>query len=324
MNKLLSWINGKSKDFQLELEEHLWPSKWLGECYSFKVRITIGNDQARGSGVASDKVDALTTAVAEALERYLFKISQFKSTNGLAVYPSEAECIRRASFELVERDLFFCHYLTKTPFIRSEFTESFATDQWQQFVATCKEHGVKVELRELQKNNIGYGMICLAQGANTFPVRFGATIGLGFGENKYDAAFKAVKECAAQVAFNIDGDISTDGVSIESFSKQTHWNVEDQRKWTFNPDSVKGIAPLFMKDGVEHEVKCFSVETKQVHWPIEYSDIPLKAYRAYSSEMQGLFFGPVREEILNIRRLSKFTGQPITVDRLQHFPHPLV
>ena len=113
--KLSRWLLDNYKTLELRSTQFNWVSEWLPGFHDFGVSITIGGRIFHGRGMASHSQLAFEKAGAEAIER-AFCYENGISSSGVAAHPQIKLAQIKAQDELIERDRFFCHYLTKTPF----------------------------------------------------------------------------------------------------------------------------------------------------------------------------------------------------------------
>ena len=118
--KLNSWILANSSKLNLKVERANWTKDWLPGVFDYRSLITLDGVSYRGRGIDKNKDLAFIKSFSEAIERSFCASNGIRSS-GVAAHISLKEAQKKAKQELVERDLLFCHFLTKTPITKDDF-----------------------------------------------------------------------------------------------------------------------------------------------------------------------------------------------------------
>jgi hypothetical protein len=269
---------------------------------------------------------ALTKAVAEAFERSLFKISKHRlDVCGIAVHTDFNQAAENAQLELIERDSFFCHYFTSTPFLKLIAIEESRCGA--HFKAICLESGIEVAAY-LMSSPIGYYSIALVLKGNHSRLKpFGTRIGLGCSKlGIEDALQKALLEALPMLAVVV---LSEDFESISSSELLSEPNPgpELHRKWALHIDSVDSMNCLTATGSLgdtSHRLDVNAISIVPIERPSEWPFIiPLVAAGANHPKAVKTVFGKNENALKYFTRLSDFVNNSKFQLNLPSQPHPL-
>jgi len=259
---------------------------------------------------------ALEIAIAEAFERAIMRNRNGLSSNGIAAHVDLQKARDAARDELLERDLFLCHYLTLTAFERS-----------RSHPLSDRMSAAGVDLR-LFSSRASAGIevaVAVADGRRAAHP-FGAVVGLGASQDADVAVAKAVRECVPNVLALLEG-VASPPLSAVDLARLRDPGPHDQLRWSFSPLSIDGILPLL--NGSSRAMPSepqgageFSYEL--LHSPgDELGAPPLFVVRCVNEGLQGLFWGAATEDNVNLARLSSFCGRKLSIADINPHLHPL-
>jgi hypothetical protein len=246
-----------------------------------------------GFGVDIVKNLASTKAIAEWVERCTAS-SLGTSSCGFAAHSVAKNAILGASKELIERDAFFCHWLTYTP------GNNIETSQTKRWAAFFKNLNFGLKYSQLQSSDSSLAIVlCLVQFSEN-----SASFGLGCESTLEEAIEKSTLEVlptAIQQSKNIQPQ--------ESFlSEGENLNSAFHHNLALNNFSLEQTAFLFGQQKIENTDNIYSIETSLIELPPELKECPLVVAQAKCGQLQKHFFGPTVEENLNKQRLVDFVG----------------
>ena len=140
------WLISHRQDLNLQVDRLTWIKDWLPEQNHFNVEISLDGASATGSGIDEIADMAFVKAGAEAIERLICAQNQIRSS-GVAAHIDDKMAQENAAHELLERDAFLCHYLTKTPFIRSQANKN---SMYQKIVQKLGPLGVSFQVVKMK------------------------------------------------------------------------------------------------------------------------------------------------------------------------------
>lgn len=112
----IAWLLSHSQEYQLKIETMPWIDKAFPGWTDVHCTLTIKGNELTSWGASDSPDRALLKAFAEATEREVLKQVGSPTSNGFAAHLLPSKARQNAMYELIERDLFFCHFLSKTPF----------------------------------------------------------------------------------------------------------------------------------------------------------------------------------------------------------------
>ncbi len=330
--KTVAWALHEAPRLRLEVTGHKWVDNWLPGFIDFGVSIDLGTGPIVGRAVKSSEEEAFGAALSEAIEGFLKRELNLPTSSGLACHADESSARIAATREFIERDSFLCHYLTKTP--PEYFDASNLSIGDVPFLALQEKLArfkVKMALFLLDARPFdGHVMMCAAFGEGP-ENPFELIIGLGCNETVQAASEKAVLECLKNVAAQLEGN-GAKPIGLSVFSSLSEYGPSDHYRLGLDRDSSQLLTWLTGRRKKANEQKAprreegsrpfYRIETEIIdidHPALAHA--PLCVARAYSDEMQPLFFGPTTRNAVNLERLSQFLGRSLAFDELEPFPH---
>jgi hypothetical protein len=329
-DKLTSWLLANSEQLNLQATTVNWVQSWKIDAYhDFQVKIDVGGQTFTGRGTAFGEDVAFLKAGAEAIERAYCKGHHIHTT-GVAVHTDEDLAKEAVGNELSERDAFFCHFYTKTPFIPVEST--YLYELMKIFKGVFDETlplGIKFQL--FRARSIGTRVfICIASGINAAP-QFGGVIGLGAHSNEWRSIQAAFLECARSVAVVVLAGEEPATITEEEFQTILRPSAFDRQRLARNVNYWKTVLSLFPDSPAgptEHirpsgDATRISWHTERLECPFaELKTAPVHVYRARFDAKNGESLLRERDNSpTTLSRLEKFLGRPFAKSEIELKPH---
>jgi hypothetical protein len=281
-----------------------------------------------GRGSASSTQEALNQAVGEAFERaaqHHFRntraFCKSEDWGGFALHSDPSLALLNAQNECLERDVFFKHFLTKTP-LGHEPLRSELSSEYQEAVEVLGRSSVRIHLRTLSlKEGKAFALVC-ADGRKALRP-FGARLGMACGDEFHSVIRKALFECCRMVAYQLDG------------SQECEVDPEDPRElhhlWAADPRSWAAMAPLLESSNAAEEKRKgnllvpSTLDLKRLDFPCPWNHtLGLTVAGARHKDAIATFFGPTDLAATQLQmQLSLFLGETPQLSTLQTLLHPL-
>jgi hypothetical protein len=327
--QLTSWLLENSNRLNLQATEFAWVRDWnLRGYHDIQVNIDVAGKTFTGRGTALGEDFAFLKAGAEAIERAYCGGHHIHST-GVAAHTHDSGARENVQNELNERDAFFCHFYTKTPFLL--LPDSYLFELMQTFKGAFDEilpRGINIRL--FRAHSKGWPVfVCVASGLRATP-QWGGIIGLGSQANEWRAIQIALLECLRNVAATVINGVPQ-SMSRDEFERILKPTSQDRQRLAFDVDYWKEISVLFPENKNQIISDALFVQAPSV-WPWivekldcpfeELKEAPIVVYRARLDESGGdvLFRGKDRSPT-TLRRLSEFLRNPVARENLELRPH---
>lgn len=323
----IQWILANADKLDLSVDAYKWDLPFESKIFDCKVRIKVHGQIREGRGSAHTEEHALLKAFSEAVDRVVFyDTKKYPTTNGLAVHTSIEDAIRSARCELIERDCLFCHYLTKTPFkpVSMNLTKLGFNSEIFNFL---KQHKIEFKLAKMQSLTGSHSFIFMAHGLHS-PKRLGLMFGMGCNLSPHDAVKSAVFEGLRHVISSVTAS-QLPIITEKDFFALTYWGPDEHMALANGLTYAESVAPLFFNtsdeimESKESQLTFDSIPYEQIQLTGELEDSPFFAVKAYSEKLQDIYFGPTKQESVNLLRLSEFKGKSWTWNMVNKTPHPL-
>lgn len=318
---IINWLEKNKNLMNISIEIYDWPNKIELKYFDFGVSLSFEGISVYGRGSDFNQEIALIKATAEAVERWAFNKSKMPNTCGFAAHINLESAKKNARFEIFERDAFFCHYLTKT--------------EWQRQITFSEQ------ARILKSNFLKAGFIIDIGFSEIFQDVFvslvkckeikskGITISLGCDENLEKATVKSLAEGTQLLSHKI-AKLTTSTISFENFKNSLAYTPEHHGMLANNGkyeciynQAISFSDHLNIKPSYVLTPPNINFEICNIHEAFK----PFIVVRAYSDEVQSLFFGNTEEEKINVKRIDTFlkihNKKPYKFQNLELFPHPL-
>jgi hypothetical protein len=223
-------------------------------------------------------------------------------------------------FELIERDLFFCHFLTKKPFIPLSDQQKINWKWLAQINNLVENLDLRIRYYMLGQS----GVVCAIDGLESNN-KMGFVLGASYKANIEDAAISATIESLRQAYF-IRTNNDKISLSINDFLKLDKPNFKDHGLLAKNVEYATQIASLFSspeKCSIKYpyiELKHHEINLVDVQWMTD--NCPFYFAKASSPNAQDLYLGTPKKAEINLKRLSEFSSQLITHSDVNLLPHP--
>lgn len=305
-------------------------SKWVPGLYDCVT--TIENKKILnwyGQGWGRSKYESIIKAVAEIFERELMARHKISISNGCAVHVHKASAARNAVFEVIERDAFFCHFLTETPF--EPFTDSVNIFglPLKMFLKKMEKMHLDVKIFKMRPALPCAAILVFVQtkkGAHKNGFQFGTACSEKYEEAIEHATIEALRSVAHFASQN-----KTLKVTLDNFLSPKLKDIADIKKHSLlrlNSDYTKYFKQVFLKKtNISKKtglpiLKHSSIKTKEFKNSFsDLKDLPLYFVQAKNPSLQPLYFGPNSIENINLSRLKKFLNDP-KFKTPNQMPHP--
>jgi hypothetical protein len=211
---LINWALEKFKS-NIVLNEQCWGFFPTQPYYDYRTLIKINEVEYAGRGISGSQKQAITSSIAEALERYALNGNEHKySSSGCAIHSNKELAILNSRQELLERhyamlfSLGYCNETTVT------FKETSA--KVNMLVEHLENKKIKVIFYKLFSSLNEFVVLCLISGLESSP-KFGATFGASCKNNLEESIEASFCEALPNVMAFLKGDIQS--LTFEEFKK---------------------------------------------------------------------------------------------------------
>lgn len=321
--RALIWVLERSAQLGLEITAREWIGSVFKGWTDTSCSLNWEGRRLTAWGADSDPDRSLLKSFAESLERIALFTSDQTNSNGFAAHLNREGADRNARNEVVERDLFFCHFLTDSPFPPLP-AEDKAGDWVKTARAWVSGHGARLRFFRLGAT----GALCVIDGLEA-PRPYGLLLGLSAQEDPADSIRSAFIEAgrAAHLQFSAPDSPS---LTLEQYRELKDPTFSDHGRLALNPDYARRIDQALLSPGSgtppssARELARERIRTDEIRIPRPvFEDCPFVIARASSPEAQGLFRGPTTIEKVNLERLRRFSGRDLRFEDLCPLPHPL-
>lgn len=324
---LIGWILSHTESLKLSVKAFQAAELTNRGVFDCKVSLNLGGRSMEGRGTGTSEEVAFLKAFCEAVDRTVFVESKSQeSTNGFAVHYDLSKAVEISRCELIERDKFFCHYLTKSHFFRPSISLEQAGFSNELF-AFLGDGGFDFQLAEMRRSEDVFSFIFMIHGLGASKP-MGFMFGMGCRPNPVEAAQSAVFEGLRHVVGNINSPIIS-SLDESRFLNLSKWTPESHLSLANNLEYASKLVEWIFdlndhtKNVPEPEI-LNEVEFERMKLPEELDGAPLFAIRSLASrKVQDIYFGPSFKDKINFARLSNFCGREVKWEMLNHTPHPM-
>lgn len=310
------WILQNVGPLGIQIERSKWISNLFPGVSDIAVSLQIGERSFHGWGIDASADIALNKAIAELFERFVMSENGFSNSNGMAAHITEKAAMDSAVKELVERDLFFCHFLTKTPFKK---IEDFGIVP-EPFSKWLNQNGIKVSFFCLGES----GAICLIDGRKALN-SFGFVMSLSLRDRLEESKLSSLLVAArsAHRIYSLPEEIGS--ISLEEFSRLERYDFHSHGRLARDVEYANQIAFLFEEEASSPGFELQIRPNARLIFPIsqKFNNCPLFVARATCLEAQDVFLGYPSVERVNLERLRNFSRKEISFEDVNKLPHPL-
>ena len=312
------WIVNNSKKLNL----HILYTKGISKYIPGIINVAVYHRSKKlrpgqGLGWGYSKYESLIKGTAEVFEREFMHYHDFDNSNGCAVHVNLEEAKIRAVCELIERDAFFCHYLTETPFDKLKGINHLK-------VFNIPIANLKRRLREQKlvldiyqmKSELNYNAIFVSILDSRIKKGNRFQFGTACSESLEKAIEQALIEAIRSVDYfdkNYKGPrLNLDQFNSKKFKKiplnikhsllrlDATYTEDFRKKFLTKKRKTMETSNLGKIKKSDIKIKTYSSKTKYLN------DIPLYFVKAESKKLQGLYFGETKAENINLKRLRDF------------------
>lgn len=317
--ELIYFIKENAKQLNIKVEMLSWPKKYNMNLSDTSVSFSYEGHSYEGRGTASNSNLAVTKAFSEALERFCVDHYKLKNSNGVSIHSSKKQGKLIATNELLERDLFFCHFLTKTKISHLEISApSILLKSATELVTSF---GAKLHLYQMSSYK-NHGICIIIDGRHKSKAPFGLILGTSYNSDLNSAIESALHECLRDFASIIENGINA--ITVDQFNDLHQASPKEHLLLARNLDYANQFLNIITdnKKRFISSPENFNIEINEFELPKPFSKLPLSFYTAQSKDVQGLFFGKSVPEKLNIKRLEQFSGGAVYHADINLLPHP--
>jgi hypothetical protein len=313
--ELIAWAITNADRLQLNVEHTTWIKEFFPFLTDAVVHVHFDGLQFDGWGWATNDQTALAKALAESLERIVLQQSKFQTSNGIAAHLDFARAAEAAKCELIERDLFLCHFYGKTPFV--PFENRDLLEPVEKFSAWLHSKKAAIRFYHLGEN----GAICVidCRGAG-----FGYSFGTAIKETPALSILASAIEAGRNVHRILSGVAPVKTLTLQEFNNIKKPQFSDHGKLTLDLEYADQISYLFDQADIRPHARLKNIEIERLYLHGELLEgCPLSFARASSASAQTLFLGSPTRSLLNLTRISEFRGKDTPWEYVSHLPHPM-
>jgi len=315
-SKLTAWLIENAPLLNLQITELSWARAWGVPLFDLEASIEVDGRRFLGRGTAASEELAFVKAGAEAIERAFCGGHGIHSV-GVAAHTEESAAKRGAIKELLERDAFFSHFLTRTPFSPMGTTAPLR-EKFAGIFAAATAASISIRFFRARSTNQAV-VIALAEGAHAVPA-FGGVVGLGCEATETAATEAALLECARNIAAILFGE-GRAALSLGEFGMIPDPSSQDRQRLALDPAYWREVRRLFPESSREAAAPTPIPQesiTERLSAPYRALETcPVVVYRAQ-------YLNPIRlneRSPTTLKRLQDFVGHPITEAQLEALPH---
>ena len=229
--RLADWLLKNADVLDLRVTNFEWPSEWkMHGLFDIQVSIKLSDQNFVGRGTAKSEDLAFIKAGAEAIERAYCSYFNLHST-GVAAHVDESLAAVNAVGELFEREAFYCHFYTKTPFL--PLSGQDIESEHQEVFKKIKNHNISLRFfRALTLDRLV--ILAIASGVGAAPA-WGGIVGLASGENERDSKERALLECLRNITAVLHLGVKHN-LTLGEFQKIQNPTAHDRQALALNPD----------------------------------------------------------------------------------------
>lgn len=306
-NKRISHILANAESLKLKVKKLSWGNDYLGGLYDFRVKTNLFGEDAWGVGIDIDEETAFLKAFSESVERAYCKKNKIRSS-GVSVHWTLEDAKRNSLNELIERDVFLCHYLT------GEGAKRIENSLVQEVNGVLSKRSCRVKVYQL--SSVNDHSVFLTIGENG---AMGNIIGLGAAVDSETALQKSVTECLFRLVAE-SGNTESEQVEVAS-NPLDHYNFHLSR-------SVLKDSKLILNSSFSKKVNSLNFNI-DIDWNIVGNlcellpSLDLYVVKGDAPSLQNMFYGEISENNVNFPRLREFFGKFVEFKDLETILHPI-
>lgn len=320
MDTLDLWLseNASRIDLQVQVFQNVLLEKF--NISDIESSIQIDGKKYWGRGTTTDVNLSLRKSCCEAIERFFLHREKIATSNGMAVHLSPSHAINSATNELIERDLFLCHFLTQTPFKKIKSDVLWINNILDQL----RETNIEISFYSMGSINSVEAILCTISGIKAKD-SFGYIMGTAAGDKRDSSIESAFLEAFRNYAhLKRENSISLD--TFMEKASQKNINFIDHGNLALNIEYAnKALTDILTNDLAIVINEDFDLKMKDCFFDKKdtaFFNTPLYISRITSKSLQNLFVGISNEEKLNKERLLNFCKSYQAPYKIVGFPHP--
>jgi hypothetical protein len=329
MSKFIDWINDYSEKLGLEYSQFDWTQELDAELYDIQCSSKSNGKIVTGRGTDKDKDTAIVKATAEVLERYfLNRLTEADSSNGVAIHTERQFAELSALFELLERDSFFCHFLTKTPFDSIDSTIINEASLCRSILDLLESKGAEVRFGKMKTDYRFSAVVCAIFGthsANGFGMTLGTSVKQTLKEGILSALLESARSAVGYLSLTSEELTTLRSADNAACSTPEHHllvGLEPNYSERFKREFFDTPAVAFEKSELDLDDVSISSFMPLIDEDSNAINPPLYLSRASSKSLLNLYFGEFVADDHNLKRLSVFLGREILRDEINRGVHP--
>ncbi len=290
--------------------------------FHIRAKIDLGYEKVvRGFGSGSTQEEALIKALGELVERSVFfKLAHdghASTSNGFACHPLASEAHRKATNELIERDIVMSNWLVRKPPFWFDL-KTDASDIYQKFHADF-------ELFEKFQLTLDFGIWGVINDVSVFVVAMKSTqdnFGFSFASTANTCLLSSIESLISdsrRAATMLIGRRLRGSPLFQSLDSREILTPQDHREYYFNPCHKDKIDWFWNSDPNITTIRNVVINT-QLYNPTFNLPWDVLVSRATCKGMQGYFVGTPKIAYLNFDR---FDAGIANLQLLNSMPHPL-
>lgn len=313
--EIIDWFLSHKKELKLKVGKGAWIKNWAQNFFDFSASVEINGKTYFGRGIDLDMDLAFVKACVESLERAICEEYGVYSS-GVAGHSDLEDAKKNAYAELVERDVFLCHYLTKTSFMPINPDGSTFID-YSDVINRLASKNVTLKLFELHSTENLNTVLCVSTLPNS-----GVVVGLSSSRDLGTAIEKSFFESLSNTIAYLDGNTYTPLLKEELEHTDIFRSIHHFR-FNLTDNSYSRLKGLTNGKEVSH-LENPSVIYKELKSSSQIiNDSPLVFVKAESDKLQNIFYGETVKEKLNFERLNLFASKEIHFEDIEKRMHPL-
>lgn len=307
-SKIIDWILRNKDTFNLKVTRVTGLNHILNEYYDYVVEIKMSGRSFSGRGTDKTEDVAFLKAFSESIERYFTHKNNFLTTNGIAVHYDKDECILNAKMELIERDIFLCHFLLGGKLIKFENkqTKLFQERLWLQ--------NINVDFYKISDDKKYKCVLVFVSNSKQSicdKIIFGVSC-----KNNLDSAIEQATVEALRDFININE--NKEGLSVEHFNCLDTWSLKDHQRIGLNSEYARKyfetrVNVLDLRVEYVQEIVLEKLESDE--FP---QGFPFVCLRATCRTAQDLWIGKTTIEKINKERLNQIS-KTLNFIKIPHF-----
>jgi len=325
---LEKWIYENADKLNLKVVSYTWP-RYFGLNY-FDISVSMIHEKKKyiGRGTALDEQNALLKASVECIER-IFCAFNKTSSNGVAAHYNKNIAKKNALNELLERDSFFCSYLTLANH------PSISTDIFLNLREILEsKYKILIQYFDISAYQTPKTILAVATG-NKFIRPFGLCIGLGTNSNLE----QAIQSSSSEIIRNITALIFDKKTKNIFQTKSPLPSVKYKAHTPITPDGhmkyineisnlhrfenwLQNSSPRLLNPVIRSSIP--KIQYTQLASPKLFNKCPLHVYKANAASLfQEAYWGKTTKRKINLKRIQEYAGCNIKFNDLNLNIHPL-